>query len=201
MERQIEVIRTHPDLGVVGCRWYEEEPGAARTPSALHAFRYAGRCIRATGREVFDLALAVCTDSLLIRRSALAAERFDTDLETAEDRDLWIRLFAANEVYLLPDLLVTYVQVPGGISRTNVDRDCGCMLKVIHRYSGLLGPCGLREQEAIVYRRWAAEYLFQGEPKRALPHAFRRWRLQPLSLQAWWIVGKSAVLSLLRIRN
>jgi len=103
----------------------------------------------------------------------------------------------SNPAFILPDFLATYVQEPGGISRSNIDRDCGSMLKVVHRHAELLGPAGVRSQEAIVQRRWAADYLFKGQPAKALPHAFRRLRLQPKSLQAWWIVFKSSVRTIL----
>ena len=154
--------------------------------------RFFGRVLRTQRREIFDLACSLWTGSLMIRRSALGPDRFDTGLETAEDRDLWIRLLGAHPTYIVPQLLATYVQVPGGISRTQVDRDCGCMLKVVDRYAALLGPAGVKEQEALVYRRWAATYLFQEQPAKALPHALHRSRLQPTSVEGWWIVFKSA---------
>lgn len=192
LERQMKVIYNNPGIGVVGCRWYEEEPSQVRTPSSHQALRFAGRRLQTRGSDAFEVALVVWTSSLLIRRSALAAERFDTDLVTAEDRDLWIRLFANNDAYILPELLATYVQEPGGLSRSDIDCDCECMLKVINRYADLLGPAGLRAQIALVHKRWASEHLFQGRSAKAFPHALQRLWLQPFSIQAWWIVVKAA---------
>jgi glycosyltransferase involved in cell wall biosynthesis len=191
LERQLAVAAAHPEVAVVGCRWYEEYPGSPREPAAAETGRFCERLLRLHGREAFDAAMTVWTGSLLVRREALGAEPFVSGLEPAEDRDLWVRLIAARPAYILPDFLATYVQEPGGISRLNPDKDCGNMLRVVQRYTDLLGPSGLRAEEATVFRRWAALHLAQGRPREALPRALRRLRLQPLSAQAWWIVLKS----------
>jgi hypothetical protein len=113
---------------------------------------------------------------------------------TAEDRDLWIRLFSAGSAYLLPDFLATYVQEPGGLSRTNLDRDCTNMLRVIHRQAHLLGATRLKRQEAFVRRRWASGYLSQGQTRKALPHAVSRLKSQPYAPEAWWVTFKAAAM-------
>jgi glycosyltransferase involved in cell wall biosynthesis len=191
LERQQRVIQARPEVALVGCQYFEEIPGKSRTPAAISS-RFCGRLLRLRGREAFDAALVVWTSTLLINREAFAAERFVVGLEPAEDRDLWVRLLAAHPAYILPDLLATCVQEPGGISRTNIDRDLGCMLEVVRRHADLLGRAGLRAQQAAVYRRGAAVHLFKGRPASAFPYALQRLRLQPFSPQAWWIVAKSA---------
>ena len=188
--RQLEVVDNTPDVQIVGCRWYEEHPGQLRSPSPHGTARYAGRTLRLRGADAFDLALVVWTGSLLVRREFLGRERFLSGLEPAEDRDLWVRLLSQGTAYVLPDLLATYVQEPGGISRSNIDRDCGNMLEVVRRHASLLGRAGARRQRATVERRWAGGYLARARFEKALPHAIRRWRLQPFSLEAWWIVLK-----------
>ena len=195
LERQFEIIRAHPELGLVGCRYYEQEPGQPRTPAGQKMSAYCGRVLR-SDTPAFDASLVVWTGTLVISRKLFAGHRFVTGLEPAEDRDLWIRLFAAGSAYLLPDLLATYVQEPGGISRTNLDRDCVNTLRVMHRHAHLLGASRLKEQEAVVQRRWASGYLSRGQPRQALPHAVSRLRAQPYALEAWWMTFKSAVLSL-----
>jgi glycosyltransferase involved in cell wall biosynthesis len=197
LARQLAIVRAHPEVSVVGCRWFEEIPGQPRTPAIVSNDRYCGRVLRTRGRETFELACSVWTGSLLVRRSSIESERFITGLEPAEDRDLWVRLFMSNHAFILPDFLATYVQEPGGISRSDIDRDCSSMLKVVHRHAELLGPAGVREREAIVHRQMAAYYLFNGQPAKALPPALRRLRLQPKSLQAWWIVFKASVRTIL----
>ena len=196
LARQLAVLQSHPTVGVIGCRWYEEVPGRPRTAAATAAtMRYCGQLLHVRGREAFEAALAIWTGSLLVRRDALKTERFITGLEPAEDRDLWIRLLANQPAYILPDLLATYVQEPGGISRSNIDWDLGSMLQVVQRHAELLGRSGLRAQEAMICRRGAGVHLSQGRPTRAFHYARRRLRLQPLSAQAWWAAVKSAAQS------
>lgn len=195
LEQQLQVAAKYPDVGVIGCRWYEEIPGLTRTKAAAGALKYADKLTTPVGSEAFEIAMIMWTGSLLVRRSALADLRFVSGLEPAEDRDLWIRLSAANKVFILSDLLATYVQEEGGISRSDIDKDCSNMMKVVHRHKELLVASGVKTQEAIVYRRWAAGHLAQGRPAKALPYALNRLQLQPASLQAWWIVVKSFALS------
>ena len=84
------------------------------------------------------------------------------------------RLVATTVVYLLPQPLATCNQHPGSLSNSDSDRDCTSMLKVVHRHAALLGARGVREQEAIVYRRWAGLYLARGNPRSAIVPAARR---------------------------
>src|SRR5258706_9049531 len=134
----------------------------------------------------------------MIRRAVLATRRFESGFEPAEDRELWVRLAVNCRIYLLRDVLAAYVQEPGSLSRTNADRDCGNMLRVLQRSSDLLGPRTLREQKTRLYQRWAARQLAAGQPRAAIRPALNRIKLQPLSAEGWWIVAKSIVQSALR---
>jgi hypothetical protein len=144
---------------------------------------------------VFDVMEQVWTSTVVVRRAALGDHRFLPGLEPAEDRDLWIRLIRSCAVYLDPEPLATWVLEPGSLSRSNIDRDCSNMLRVVHRHRSLLGRRGLRIWEARVFRSWAAGHLGHSRPAAALRPAWQRLRRQPASLQAWWIVLKSTAMS------
>jgi hypothetical protein len=148
------------------------------------------RKIAASGAQAFDLASHVWTSTVEIRRTALGQHRFVPGLEPAEDRDLWVRLAASGAVYLMSMPLATAVLEPGSLSRTGLERDCTNMLRVVHRHSHLLGRRGVRRWEAKVYRRWAGENLSHGRRSEALRPAWQRWRRQPWSAEAWWILSK-----------
>jgi glycosyltransferase involved in cell wall biosynthesis len=199
LERQFEIVDRHPEVGLIGCRSYLEVPGEPRTETAPQLAPFCGRVLHPNSESSSEASLLVWTCTLVIRRHLLDGRRFETGLETAEDFDLWIRLFSATPVYILPDRLATYVQVPGGISRTNLDLDCSNMLRVIRRQAHLLGVTRQKRQEAIVQRRWAGVYLSQGQPRQALPHAVSRLKSQPYAPEAWWVTIKAAAMSLVSL--
>jgi glycosyltransferase involved in cell wall biosynthesis len=193
LERQ---LASSEGVGLVGSRWYTQDPGKPRRMAKIEDPEFFGRMLKARGSEAFRVAMNLFTTVTLVRRNALGDQRFDSGLETAEDRDLWIRLVASTDVYLVPEPLATYVNWPGSLSNSDIDRDCRSMLKVVHRYAALLGAKGVREQEAVIYRRWAGHHLAGGKPRSAVGPAARRLATQPVSPQAWWIMCKSLARSI-----
>ncbi len=196
LERQLMAAQAHPESALIGSLWWEEAPGRPRRLCAL-SFGPYGRPLRHPADNAFLTALSLWTGTVMVRRSALANVRFDAGLATAEDRDVWCRLASQNTVYVVGEPLATYVQLATSLSNSDVDRDCASMLKVVERHGAVLGASGVREQTAVVHRRWAAGHLSRGQFQRALSPALRRLRLQPLSVEAWWVVTKSAVKSVL----
>lgn len=193
LERQLAFSE---GVGVVGGRWFTEYPGAPRSVADVPDAAFFGRAFNAAGSEAFHAAMNFWTGVLLVRRDVLGNQRFVSGLEPAEDRDLWIRLATSTPIYLVPEPLATYVQFENSLSNSDPDRDCGNMLKVVRRHALLLGPKEVREQEAIVYRRWAGCHLARGTPRSAITPAARRLSIQPTSAQAWWIMVKSIGLSI-----
>jgi glycosyltransferase involved in cell wall biosynthesis len=183
-------------VGLVGSRWYAEAPGKPRSVAKIGDPGFFGKTLKPRDSEAFHVAMNLWTGVLLVRRTALGEQRFVSGLEPAEDRDLWIRLVASTAVYLVPEPLATYVQWPGSLSNSDSDRDCVSMLKVVHRHAALLGESGVREQEAMIYRRWAGGHLARGKPRCAIGPAARRLGLQPASPQAWWIMCKTLAQSI-----
>jgi len=192
LERQYAILATAPTVGVVSSWGFVQTPGKGRVLPPHPDQRLCGRILRPAGAAAFRIALAMWTSGLLVRRRALGAERFTSGLEPAEDRDLWVRLVTAGPIYLMPEPLTTAVLEPQSLSRSNLERDCQNMLRVVHKYAHLLGPQGVREQEATIYRRWAGEYLAGGGAAAAVRPAWRRLAREPLALEAWWILCKAA---------
>lgn len=198
LEKQVAVFRDHPEVGLVAARFYEEEPGRpeGRYPRAKLDGRgfediTFDQPVKARAEAVFRYATRVWTGTAIVRREALGDDRFVSGLEPAEDRDLWIRIAERRPVYLMSDLLATYVLEPGSLSRTNHDRDFGNMLRVVHRHKHLLTAPELRRWETLVYRSWAACHIGSGHPGAARPFAWQRLRRQPVSAEAWWIFAKT----------
>jgi glycosyltransferase involved in cell wall biosynthesis len=194
LERQLAFSE---NVGLVGGRWFTEAAGKPRSVAKISNPGFFGRMLQPRESEAFQVAMHLWTSVLLVRRKALGDLRFVSGLEPAEDRDLWVRLAASTAVYLVPEPLATYAQLPDSLSNSDSDRDCVSMLKVVHRHAALLGAKGVREQEAVIYRRWAGGHLARGTPRSAVGPAARRLAIQPASLQAWWIMCKSLARSIL----
>jgi glycosyltransferase involved in cell wall biosynthesis len=188
LERQLAFSE---GVGLVGGMFYTEAPGQPRSLKKIADPAFFGKRFKPDVSEAFQVAMNLSTSVLLVRRKALGDQRFVSGLEPAEDRDLWIRLTASMHVYLVPEPLSTYVQWEDSLSNSNTDRDCTSMLKVVHRHAALLGARGVRKQETIIYRRWAGSHLAKGKPRSAIGPAARRLAIQPMSAEAWWIMGKS----------
>ena len=193
LERQLAVSE---GVGLVGGMWFEEYSDHTRFIAAVSRPDFFGKIVKATGSDAFYVAMNCSTIVILVRRTTLGEHRFVTGLEPAEDRDLWIRLITSTSVYLVPEALATYVQYSNSLSNSDPDRDCASMLRVVHRHALLLGPSKMREQEAIVYRRWASRHLATGKARSAIAPAAHRLAIQPTSAQAWWIMYKSLARSI-----
>jgi glycosyltransferase involved in cell wall biosynthesis len=193
LERQLAVSE---GVGLVGSRWFTESPDGTRSLATVPDPGIFGRRLCVHGANAFRAAMNFCTDVVLVSRKALGDQRFVTGLETAEDRDLWIRLISSTTIYLLPEPLATYLQYMDSLSNSDPNRDCTNMISVVRRHSPLLGTKEVRKQEALVYRRWAGCHLARGNARSAIIPAARRLVRQPHSIQAWWIVAKSLVRSI-----
>ena len=194
LERQLAVSE---EVGFVAGMWFTEYPGKPRCVGEAENPEFFGRVFKPQGVEAFHVAMNIMSGAVLVRRKTLGNHRFVSGLEPAEDRDLWIRLVASTNIYLVPEPLATYVQLPGSLSNSDIDRDCASMLKVVHRHGALLGAEGFRKEKAVVYRRWAGNHLAKGKPRSAISPAARRLAIEPASPQAWWIVCKSLARSIL----
>ena len=197
LERQLDVLRWHPEVGVIAGRSYEQEPGQPRGNPAEESRYLYNRVLRPCGPEIFSVARKVWTSVLLFRRAVLGANRFDPTLRTAQDIDVWVRLVEAAPTYLLWEPLATYVLEPGSLSRSDVAFDSRNMLRVVGRNSYLLGWWHTRIWEADVYRIWASCHLGQREPLKAVHPAWKRLLREPWSARGWWVLGKALLRSVL----
>lgn len=174
---QLALFERHPDLGLVAGAFFEEDPGDAGNRRTIRAgpASWYGKSMAPRGRSAFRLATLVWTGTVLVRKRVLGEERFVPGLEPAEDRDLWARVVSRHPGHLTPAPLATAVLVPGSLSRTNLERDCSNMLRVVERHRELLGFAGKRVWRSYTLYRWAA---LDPTPRSALPrllHSFALW--------------------------
>jgi glycosyltransferase involved in cell wall biosynthesis len=193
LEHLLSVLRKHPQIGLAASRWYTQVPGEARVPPATDEAGDFDRVLTVGGGRALSVSTRILTSTVVVRRSAVGSHRFTPGLEPVEDRDMWVRLVTAAPAYIAVEPLVTYVLEPGSLSRTNVDRDYGNMLRVVRRYRHLLGRREIRRWEAETFRRWAGRYIGCGQPRAAFRPAWQRVLKEPMSLEGWWIVLKTAL--------
>jgi glycosyltransferase involved in cell wall biosynthesis len=193
LERQLALFRAHPEIGLTSSRWFTQMPQGPRVAPPVCTDDDFDRVVSATGNHAFSVATKMWTSTILVRRDVIGANRFTSGLEPAEDRDLWVRLVLAAPIYMASEPLAIYVQEPGSLCRTNVDRDYGNMLRVVRGYASLLGRRWVRYWEAETFRKWAARYLGSGQPRAALRPAWERLRREPLSPEGWWVLFKSGL--------
>jgi glycosyltransferase involved in cell wall biosynthesis len=191
IQRQLDIFARHPELGLVAARFWSQPPGKPPFPPSARALPWCDRVLESLGPDALTVATCITTSTVMLRRSALGEQRFDTALGTAEDVDLWVRLVLGGPVYLLSETLVTLVLEAGSLSRKDPAADFTNMLRVLRRHAALLGPRRLRGWEAHVYRDWAASHLGNGEGTAAVWPAWNRLLCQPGSPQAWWILAKA----------
>lgn len=191
LELQLAMFERHPEVGFCASRFWSQHPNEVPVPFELPD-RLVDRVLRPMGVEAFDVAMLIWTSVVIVRREVLGELRFPTQLRTAEDRYLWIRLARTAPLYILGAPLATAVLEPGSLTRSNVEADCRDMLRLIHGHQDLLGPRGTRRQEALLYRRLAGSLLNADKPRAALVPAARRLVRDPFALEGWWILFKSA---------
>jgi glycosyltransferase involved in cell wall biosynthesis len=195
LERHVELYRRYPGLGLTSSAYYSEQPGENSRCLVKAVNVPEDRVFRSVPQEAFGMAVDISTITVLVPRSIVGHERFESVLETGEDRDMWVRLLLKAPAYYISRPLATAVLEPGSLSRTNIDRQHSLRLRVIRSYASILGTAGVRFWETDTYRRWAAHHLGDSCAAAAVRPALHRLLRQPLSGQAWWIAFKSVVLA------
>ena len=196
LRQQLVVFDAHPEVGLVSSRYILVEPDDKVRPYPMAHQVSWNRVLHLAGAESFRLAMYIWTGVVIIRRETLGSDRFDTNLATAEDRDLWARLTLRTPVYITDSCLARWYERAESLSHCDIDLDCRCMLRMIRKHSHTLGMAGVRKWETHVYRRWAGDCLGHGNARSAVNPAVRRLVYQPLSVEGWWVLLKSALLAL-----
>ena len=166
IERQIAVLESNPEVTLLAGRFYNQPPCIPPNRDRKNLSRRElpnwretqlfDRVLTPRRDDAFKLGTMVWTGTVLVKKVAIAGERFVSGLEPAEDRDFWIRLASTGTLFLDSTPLATAVLVPGSISRGSIATDCEKMLQVIDRNSHLLGFISRSYWRSYVRYRWAA---------------------------------------------
>ncbi len=133
--------------------------------------------------------------SLMVRRGAmLAMNGYHTELEPAEDLDLYLRLAEHGRLANVPQVLLRYRQHPGSVSysRMVVQRShAEQAVRTAHQRRGLKMPSDVCRYGSLDlrapdhHRIWAWWALAAGHVATARRHAFISLRHAPLVPESW----------------
>lgn len=112
LERQVEFLEAHPQIGIVGCsRHLIDEVGktVAIAPALEDDLSIRWKCLMGN---------PFAHPTVMIRRQVLLNHslRYDPTFRTAQDYELWTRLLPCTQAANLPEPLVRY-RLRNGISR------------------------------------------------------------------------------------
>lgn len=115
LERQMELLKRDPSLGLVCCLCLVSEPGM-RTPAAPNGqnLPLSGRLFEPLARTCF-----IFTPTVVIRRACLEeVGLFNESLAVSEDFNLWLRIAARWKIAFLPEALAITHKRPQSLSAT-----------------------------------------------------------------------------------
>jgi len=177
LERQIAIYHAQPGVGLTCSRFLAQEPGGDCTVWRSVTSPDTDRVMKLSGIKAFEFALSVWTGTVVVPRAIVGDDRFVAGLEPAEDRDLWRRLVLKAPVCLIAEPLATAVLEPNSLSRSNLARDYGNMLKVIDRHREQLGFSGVLKWKSHTYYSWASCEPAPGVAMRLLLRSMVGWPL------------------------
>ena len=195
LARQVDVLRRHPEVGVVSGSFFVERAEAVARELAWSSCPVpVDQPIPPRSTDLATLVRWFLMTTVLVRRRDLGKDRFDETLATAEDRDLFIRLLARCTGFLISEPLATKQVRPESLSESDPRANYQNTLTVIEKNARLLGRRGSERWKVEVLRGWAAAHLHRREFAEAFSVAARGARLAPTSTAAMWTLIKAGVL-------
>lgn len=112
LERQVEFLEAHPQIGIVGCSRHlidEEGKTTAIAPALEDDLAIRWKCLMGN---------PFAHPTVMIRRQVLLDHslQYDPSFRTAQDYELWTRLLPCTQAANLPETLLRY-RLRNGISR------------------------------------------------------------------------------------
>ncbi len=193
LEVQIEHLRRNPECVAVGSRvLLIDADGAALCP-------FGDRLTHEEidGAHLSDIGgSAIVHPSVTIRRGALKiVGGYRSELEPAEDVDLFLRLAEVGRLANLPEILLEYRRHASAVGygrRWSQERAIRQAIRNARRRRGLVeepepveDPAPEGSSAAEVHRTWAWWALGAGNVSTARKHALAALRLGPLAIHSW----------------
>jgi glycosyltransferase involved in cell wall biosynthesis len=198
LARQVDYLRTHPDIVCVG--------------TAVHFIDSAGRFLRdahpGMGHEVIE-ERALGGDcplnhpSVMMRRAAVVAVGgYRAGFEPSEDHDLFLRLGEVGRLANLPEVLMKYRQHPQSASerhqRLQCERSAAAVLEACRRRG--IPPRDVavspwrpvdRRSRMRTYIRYGRRGFERGDYRMALHYALQAIGQVPWGPRGWWLLART----------
>lgn len=200
LERQIELLESQPQTGVVGCLVEGFPPGQVREGFRLYLEWLNSLVTDAEIRRDIFVESPLAHPSVTFRREVVEQAGGYRDYGWPEDYDLWLRLYLAGVVFAkVPEVLMEWREHPGRLTRMEGRYSLENFLRAKAHYLAN-GPLQGRDAVLIwgagmVGRRLSKHLLREGIPLSAFmdidPRKIGRTRrglpiLPPEGLPAWW---------------
>ena len=132
-EKQINFLEAHPEIGMTGAYpviidengnkiikwWFETDPQKLKIELFFHS--------------------PFLSSSVVIRKSALPQNRYDSNFAVAEDFDLYSKISENSDIANIPEFLVKYRINSKGLSKSNTEKMEQLSVQVIKEHAERLG--------------------------------------------------------------
>lgn len=200
IEKQMEVMRRHPEVSLVATRIEEVDAGGRPLDRPLKdpAAGLYGRPVDIS-RKLLMEGNPISLSSVLVRRELLEEARgFYADRPIlSADYDLWIRTAVGRLFYLLPETLTSYRVLGHSLLHGSLEKEYQAQLGIIEMNRHRFTRREYRRRLSRLHSDWADSAFHQKDSQ-----GWTRWRgaleYDPLNLSAWKlgarVVLKKAVL-------
>jgi glycosyltransferase involved in cell wall biosynthesis len=193
-ERQVDYLREHPEVDLVGSRVEFIDPDGNPInlkPGLMMTHEEIDTALLRKGWPVVHPAV------MMRRQAVLAIGGYSEAYPTNQDHDLFLRLAEHGKLANLPDVLLQYRQHFQSITLAK-SKQQGDMIEAILREAyarrGLTMPTGLLNSRPRAmshldhHRNWCWAALSAGNIKTARVHAVETLKKKPLSPESWRMV-------------
>lgn len=190
-ERQIEFLRAHLDVVVVGSRIVLIDPYGSRFEKPQHYLEHD----QIEAELLAGVGWAIVHPAAMMRRDAVnKLGGYRQDLCVSEDLDLFLRLAEIGKLANLPEVLLQYRQHLTSVNFTRYKEQKAVKRQIVaeaYRRRGMTMPAEWRFQERRLlphpeqHRRWGWAALQNGNIHVARKHAWAAMRGAPLQIESW----------------
>ncbi len=190
LEKQLALIRAHPDAGL----FYTGHIRIEHDGSEHLSRRLAGSNTLPCGKifeRLFEMNCVPASSAVIPRRVLDQVGVFNPDCKNAQDWELWLRIAHDYEVWAVQEPLIKFREVPGSLSE-NRERLHATVLGIIEAarkrcesHPPHVTPKMYRDKVIDTHLKFARGLVKRKQPKRAREFVMKAFAFNPLSPRVW----------------